>query len=764
MMRHDPPWILLTAALIGCIPPPGSEAASPATPPASETVADPSPGAQTTAAGTPYVWKNVPILGGGFVTGVIFSNLEKDLVYARTDVGGAYRWEAASRSWTPITDGFSRDDSNYMGIESLAIHPTDPNKVYAAVGTYVQDWANAGAMLRSSDRGKTWQVTPMPFKMGGNENGRSNGERLAVDPNQPDILYFGSRKNGLWKSTDGAATWQQVESFPSVPGDNGTGIPIVIFPPKAGTKGKPTPVIYAAVSSPEKSLFSSRDGGASWKAVAEQPTGMLPSHIDFDANGAMYIAYGNQPGPSDVTDGAIFKFTPASGKWENVTPLQPGKDDKFGYGGLSVDKRRAGHAIACSIDRWTQKDEIFRTTDGGKTWKKVGQSGKWHSEGALYLHHGKDEAGITHWTGDVDIDPFDSARATIVGGTGIFMTENLDAADKGQPVDYKFTNKGLEETVVLTLSSPPAGPPLLSGVGDICGFRHDDLDAPPAKGAHQNPSCNGTSGLDFAEKEPSFVARVGRVWSQEPHGAYSTDGGATWTAFAKEPEGAKQGGAIAVSSDARTLLWSLKGFTPVVSKDRGATWVAAAGVRVGSKLPDWTNMDLQPAADRVNPSTLYIYDAHQGGFYVSHDGGTSFTSTYTGLPALADWELNGASISAVPGFEGHVWITTGKELYRSSDSGKTFQHVSGVEASYGLGVGKAAPGRTYPALYLAGKVGEAMGFFRSDDIGQSWVRINDDAHQFGFVSIVEGDPRQYGRVYLGTSGRGVIYGVPSQAL
>jgi photosystem II stability/assembly factor-like uncharacterized protein len=742
---------------------PGSGAQSATAATAGSAAADPSAGGETAADGTPYTWKNVPILGGGFVTGVIFSKLEKDLIYARTDIGGAYRWEPASKTWSPITDGLSRDDANYMGIESLAIHPTDANKVYLAVGTYVQDWAGAGAIMRSGDRGKTWQVTPMTFKLGGNENGRSNGERLAIDPNLPDILYFGSRKNGLWRSEDGAVTWQQVESFPGVSGDNGIGIPIVAFPPGSGQKGKRSPVIYAAVSRPEQSLLRSTDAGATWKPIAEQPKGLLPSHLEFDSKGTLYVSYGNQPGPSDVTDGAIFKYTPASGKWENITPLEPSEQDKFGYGGLSVDARHPGHLIACSIDRWTMKDELFRTTDGGKSWKKVGQAGNWHAEGALYLHHGKDKIGITHWTGDVDIDPFDSARATIVGGTGVFMTENLDAADQAKAVDFRFQNRGLEETAVLSLASLPAGPPLLSGVGDICGFRHDELDAPPRTGAHANPNCNGTTGIDFAEKDPAFVARVGRTWGEEAHGAFSKDGGATWTPFAKEPEGAKAGGAIAVSSDGGTLLWSLKGFTPAVSRDRGASWSAVKGVRVGAKLPDWTNMDLQPAADRVNPSTLYIYDAHQGGFYVSADAGATFTSTYTGLPALADYQLNAASITTVPGFEGHLWITTGKELYRSTDAGKTFTHVNTVEESYGLGVGKGAPGREYSALYLAGKVGGKKGFFRSDDIGQSWVRLNDDAHQFGFVNIVEGDPREYGRVYLGSSGRGVIYGVPSRA-
>jgi hypothetical protein len=50
--------------------------------------------------------------------------------------------------------------------------------------------------------------------------------------------------------------------------------------------------------------------------------------------------------------------------------------------------------------------------------------------------------------------------------------------------------------------------------------------------------------------------------------------------------------------------------------------------------------------------------------------------------------------------------------------------------------------------------------FRSVDAGETWVRINDDSHQFGWINHVTGDPRVYGRVYFATGGRGIIYGDP----
>ena len=65
---------------------------------------------------------------------------------------------------------------------------------------------------------------------------------------------------------------------------------------------------------------------------------------------------------------------------------------------------------------------------------------------------------------------------------------------------------------------------------------------------------------------------------------------------------------------------------------------------------------------------------------------------------------------------------------------------------------------------MIGTVNGQYGFFRSDDgAGASWMRVNDDEHQFGALQgkDIAGDDSVFGRVYLTTGGRGYIYGDPA---
>lgn len=119
----------------------------------------------------------------------------------------------------------------------------------------------------------------------------------------------------------------------------------------------------------------------------------------------------------------------------------------------------------------------------------------------------------------------------------------------------------------------------------------------------------------------------------------------------------------------------------------------------------------------------------------------------------------GPRIKASFAKQGELWLATGGGLYRSIDAGDTFVAFSrGINVN-NFALGKAAPNHENPAIFATGTVGGVQGIFRSDDSGSSWVRVNDDQHQYGgSPTVMTADPRVYGRVYIGMNGRGILYG------
>ena len=689
-----------------------------------------------------YRWRNAVIGGTGFVTGVLFHPAVRGLAYARTDIGGAYRWDDRAARWTPLTDHLGWDDWNLLGVEAVAVDAGHPDRVYLALGAYAQSWAGNGAILRSDDRGATWTRTDLSVKLGANEDGRGMGERLLVDPRDSDTLWLGTRHDGLLKSTDRGATWEAATGFPGTPSASGQGVTLLV------AAGRTLYAGWGDSDGTAANLYRTADG-TTWEAVPGQPSGTsakVPIRAAYEClTRELYVTYANAPGPNGQSDGSVRKLATATGTWTDVTPVQPGGSDTFGYGGVAVDARRPGTVVVSTNNRWAAVDTLYRTTDGGRTWTSLKDAAVFDVSETPYLKWGGDQPKFGWWIQAVAVDPYDSKH--VVYGTGATLYGTRDLTHWAPQI------RGLEEASVVQLVSPPAGEAhLLSGSRDIGVMYHERLTASPSRGMASNPVSGSATGLAQAAGRPAYVVRAG--WGDNGNGAHSNDGGQTWAPFEAQPAIAKDApGPIAANADGSVLLWSFvhwdgTKYAAHRSADNGTTWSEVSSFPKGAT----------PVADPADPTLFYAYDTDTGTLLASTDSGLTFAARATGLPS-GDSQFK---LVAAPGRSGDLWLSTKwNGLYRSTDGGASFSKVDSCWASYTLGFGKAADGAEYPAIYQVGSTEAVTAVYRSDDGAKSWTRINDDRHQWGWTGeIIVGDPRVYGRVYLATNGRGIQYGEP----
>lgn len=699
-----------------------------------------------TAQNETYQWGNVAIGGGGFVSGIITSKAEQGLIYARTDVGGAYRWDAANSRWIPLLDWTSESEMGYQGVESIAIDPVEPNKVYMLVGT---SYFNGGktAILRSSDYGNTFSITEVSsqFKAHGNGMGRQSGEKLVVDPNSNNILYCGSRANGLFKSSNSGSTWNRVSSLDINATPNENGISFVILDAASGSEDLATQTIIAGISRGSQTgpnMYRSDNAGGTFSAITGGPTNtaLMPHRATLASDGNLFITYVNAAGPWDISGvGQIWKYNLQSGVWTNVSPAAFPKP----FGGISVDPNDPQRLVASSLNTYmaqgnTWGERIFLSTNGGSSWTDVIDRGfQLDAKGSPWI-----DGHSIHWAGSIEFDPFDTQKVWVISGNGIFLTNNIDATT----CIWIFQVDGLEETVPLDIFSIANGP-LVSVIGDYDGFRHTDV---TQYAPIHSPRMGTTTGLAVAAQNPNIMMRTGQKnvdGNDVGQIYYSEDMGISWTGV--DSKGVK--GSVAISADGTTFLHCPEGSPQTYySTDLGITWTESSGIVISGA---------RPVADPIHKNKFYAYDNNSGNLMVSTNKGLSF--------AHAGSAGSGGSkvIRTVPGREGDIWIPLYQNgLTRSINSGQSFSKISAVSQCSAVGFGKEAPGKNFPTIYIWGTVSGVLGIHRSTDEGQTWLRINDDAHEYGGPGngqFVVGDMNVFGRVYMSSVGRGIIYGESS---
>ena len=423
-----------------------------------------------------------------------------------------------------------------------------------------------------------------------------------------------------------------------------------------------------------------------------------------------------------------------------------------------------------AVNSWWPDGQMFRTTNGGATWKPIWSYSSYPTRNvsptmdvsnAPWLNFGNTNpvppvpAVEVGWMMEgVNIDPFNSDRMMYGTGATLYATNNLTVWDTGGTLVIKSTALGIEEEAVSGLVSPPANAHLYSVLGDVGGFRHDDLTKAPAT-MYSVPYAGSYAAMDYAELNPNFMVRVGfgnpAANPVVTSTAFSYDGGSSWFAGNKYIAGvSSNGGTVAAAADASRVLWAPVNAPISYSTENGNSWTASTTIPQNSTV----------ASDRVNPKKFYGYG--QGTFWISLDGGATFTaSAATGLPVAGDKVV----MKAMPGHEGEIWLAGGNAnaghvsgIWHSTDGGTSWTKLPNVTAATSIGFGMAAPGQTSMALYATATVNGFNGIYRSDDSGTSWLQINDTQHQYGATCCISGDPRIYGRVYVGTNGFGIVYG------
>jgi hypothetical protein len=125
-----------------------------------------------------------------------------------------------------------------------------------------------------------------------------------------------------------------------------------------------------------------------------------------------------------------------------------------------------------------------------------------------------------------------------------------------------------------------------------------------------------------------------------------------------------------------------------------------------------------------------------------------------------------AEIRAESGKTGIVWIAFGKGglwkiRYHKESRKAQFEKISkDGDMIFRQGMGKPAPGSECNTLFVNGIIDGEYGFYRSMDEGVTWQQINHGKQMYGDIRSICGDPRCFGRFYLATGSRGVLWGEP----
>ena len=564
------------------------------------------------------------------------------------------------------------------------------------------------------------------------------------------------------------------------------------------------------------SLYVSYDGGETFEKLPmpenvmvsdSKMNGLVASRYDYDGkylyvtmnstgrwNYIVPLGYSCDTG--DVIGGRVVRYRFENGRitgFDDITPGGPGWLN-HGFGGISSCPARPGLLVCSTLCREKEAPEIvWISEDRGDTWR-VSLEGL--ERGGIRFRSSymqpKYNGGVSllHWLSDVKIDPFDPNRLWFNSGTGVFKTDALLSEEPG----YHDWCDGIEETVHLNVYAPVQGDvQLVDIVGDLGGFAFRDLDTPcensfdDAQGNRyitcinaDLSDCNCSLAVITARGNWKGKTKGGLILTEDGFRSFRrlpmpfAVGGKIARQLKRIEEPNTNPGWVAMSPDGKNIVWSVADGIrlPVdmvlASRDGGEHFVPV-------RVLDEEDRPVQTGAmkvysDRVDPQLFYGFD-QSGQVYVSTDGGLVFKQKPAALPPVDFGFIDTANKTEIRGEGGKTgvfYIAMGswglwKLCYHRASDAFTAQKLSAQnDTCLRLGLGVGRPGGDYlrepKAIYLCGSIDGEYGFYRTLDEGKTYARLNTARQMYGDINSIDGDKRKFGRFFLATGSRGVLWG------
>lgn len=669
--------------------------------------------------------RSVNYQGAGWVTAVKYTSNGARL-YARTDVGGVFRSDNGGNSWQFISSYAATFSGLY--IQGLALHPSNNNIIYIACGTSYRPADEGRGVWKTTDGGSTWLHVLQNVNFSGNDDIRWGGECIAIDEGNPEIVYAGGRESGIYKSTNGGATWSIVAASNVVTGNIST---ITIRP---GTSGNSAEIWTG--SQGNAGVWRSVNGGSTWTQLRNSgDVEGIVFRIAVKTDGTAFVAYNE----------SLARY---NGTWTNI----PGFS---GAGSLAaVFFMGTENKIIASRMNYTKL-----SIDGGQTFPQVLPM---TMQGPLPKH--SYNWVVVDWARNHFMqNPVNSNEWYMSGGFGC-----LKSTDAGQ--NWRYKTDGINIPVMYRTHFHVTNPNYVYlPMGDLTMGRLTDggasgeiTDYAFYSFAVLQDFSNATAVLTTTANPNKNYIVGGNIYSGEISGVFVTNNnGANYTKVITNglPAGNNRAIINGVASDANEnqLIVFVGGDYSNAGTEGGIYWSSNGGQNFtkSNGIPQniiapgvfYSNYGL--AKDPANTSKRYEYfEGDGGGFYESGDEGKNWTLKSN---IISGYKPSG-TLSVHPSTPNLFYLAlsyTG--LYKSVDGGNTWNNMDGWISAWQV------DSRGNVIVAFGQRTGDTYDkIYKSTNNGSTWELITTGVYKLPNTTSLVINPHNINQLWIGTTGNGTF--------